>query len=81
MLRSPILDTLIMEVLIPPKRRLLQEQHDVSSQKTAFFRFGALKHSNLTSQMLVGAAYLLRFITVPVILLYVPKTVPLPDHF
>jgi hypothetical protein len=33
---SPIV-ILIMEVLHSPKRRFLQELHDVTSQKTAFF--------------------------------------------
>jgi hypothetical protein len=38
--RSPILDNLMMEALLSPKRRLLQEPHGVTSQKTPFFIFG-----------------------------------------
>jgi hypothetical protein len=34
---SPILVTLIKEVLSPPKRRFLQESHGTTSQKTPFF--------------------------------------------
>jgi hypothetical protein len=33
---SPILVTLMMEALVPPKRRFLQEPHGVTSQKTSF---------------------------------------------
>jgi hypothetical protein len=35
---SLILVTLIIEELIPPKRRFLQEPHGVASQKTPFFK-------------------------------------------
>jgi hypothetical protein len=35
---SPILVTLMMEVSLPTKHRFLQEPHDVTSQKTAFFK-------------------------------------------
>jgi hypothetical protein len=45
---SPILATLMMEAPSPPKRRLLQEPHGVTSQKTAFFIVTAAKTSNLT---------------------------------
>jgi hypothetical protein len=34
---SPILVTLMMEVLVPPERRFLQEPHGVTFQKTPFF--------------------------------------------
>jgi hypothetical protein len=34
---SPILVTLMKEVLGPPKRRFLQEPHGVTSEKTPFF--------------------------------------------
>jgi hypothetical protein len=44
---KPILVTLIMEVLRSPKRRLLQEPHSTTSQKTAFFIVTAVKTSNL----------------------------------
>jgi hypothetical protein len=40
---SPILFTLMMEALVPPKRRFLQEPHGVTSQKTAFFIVTAVK--------------------------------------
>jgi hypothetical protein len=33
---------------VPPKRRFLQEPHSVTSQKTPFFIFTAVKTSNLT---------------------------------
>jgi hypothetical protein len=45
---SPILVTLMMEGLVPPKRRFLQEPHGVTSQKTPFFIVIAVKASNLT---------------------------------
>jgi hypothetical protein len=32
-----ILVTLVMEALLPPKRRLLQKPHSITSQKTPFF--------------------------------------------
>jgi hypothetical protein len=35
---SPILVTLMMEVIVPPKRRFLQEPDGVTSQKTAFLK-------------------------------------------
>jgi hypothetical protein len=35
---SPILVTLMKEALVPPKRRFLQEEHGVTSQKTPFFK-------------------------------------------
>jgi hypothetical protein len=47
----PSLSTLVilmMEALGSPKRRLLQEPHGVTSQKTAFFIVTAVKTSNLT---------------------------------
>jgi hypothetical protein len=34
---SPILLTLVMEAVFPPKRRFLQEPYGVTSQKTPFF--------------------------------------------
>jgi hypothetical protein len=34
---SPILVTLKKEALSPPKRRCLQQPHDITSQKTPFF--------------------------------------------
>jgi hypothetical protein len=34
---SQILDTLIKEAQVPPKRRFLQEPHGVTTQKTPFF--------------------------------------------
>jgi hypothetical protein len=37
---------------IPRLRRFLQEPHDVTSQKTAFFIITALKTSNLTQNIL-----------------------------
>jgi hypothetical protein len=45
---SPILVTLMMLVLHPPKRQFLQEPHGVTSQKMAFFIVTALKTPNLT---------------------------------
>jgi hypothetical protein len=53
---SPILVTLLKEVQVPPKRRLLQEPHGITSQKTLFFIVTALKTSNLTksSHIIVG---------------------------
>jgi hypothetical protein len=33
----PILVTLMMGAIVPPKHRFLQELHDVTSQETAFF--------------------------------------------
>jgi hypothetical protein len=42
---SPILVTLMMELLVPPKCWFLQEPHGVTSQKTAFFKLTL--HSNL----------------------------------
>jgi hypothetical protein len=45
---SPILVTMKMEELGPPKRRFLQTLHRVTSQKTAFFIVNALKTLNLT---------------------------------
>jgi hypothetical protein len=33
---------------VPPKRRLLQEPHGITSQKTPFFKVTAVKTSNLT---------------------------------
>jgi hypothetical protein len=35
---SPILITLMKEVLIPPKRRYLKEPHGVTSEKTPFLK-------------------------------------------
>jgi hypothetical protein len=35
-------------ILVPPKRRFLQEPHGVTSQKTPFFIVTAVKTSNLT---------------------------------
>jgi hypothetical protein len=40
--------TLMMRHYVPPKRRFLQEPHEVTSQKTPFFRVTAVKISNLT---------------------------------
>jgi hypothetical protein len=45
---SPILVTLMKEVLVPPKHHFLQEPHGVTSQKTPFFIVTAVKTSNLT---------------------------------
>jgi hypothetical protein len=45
---SPILVTLMMEALSPPKRRQLQEPHGVTSQKMAFFIVTVLRSPNLT---------------------------------
>jgi hypothetical protein len=39
----------MMEGYVPPKRRLLQEPHGVTSQKTVFFIVAAMKTSNLTA--------------------------------
>jgi hypothetical protein len=39
------------EAPIPPKRRLLQEPHGVTSKKTPFFIVTAVKASNLTSSI------------------------------
>jgi hypothetical protein len=46
---SPILVTLMMEVLSSSKRLFLQELHGVTSKKTPFFRVTAVKTSNLTT--------------------------------
>jgi hypothetical protein len=40
---SPNIVTLTMEVIVPPKRRFLQEQQGVTSQNTTFFIVSALK--------------------------------------
>jgi hypothetical protein len=45
---SLILFILMLEPILPPKRRLLQESGGVTSQNTAFFIVTALKTSNLT---------------------------------
>jgi hypothetical protein len=45
---SPILVTLMMEKLSPPKRRSLQESHDVTTPKTQLFIVIVVKTSNLT---------------------------------
>jgi hypothetical protein len=45
---SVIVSTLMMEVIRPPKRLLLQEAHGDTSQNTAFFIVTAAKASNLT---------------------------------
>jgi hypothetical protein len=45
---SPILITLIRRRYVPPKCRLIQEPHGVTSQKTPFFIVTAVKVSNLT---------------------------------
>jgi hypothetical protein len=47
--RLPILVTLMIEVIVPPKRRFLQEPHGIASQKIAFFIVTAVKTSSLTS--------------------------------
>jgi hypothetical protein len=44
---SLILVTVMMKALVPLKRRLLQEPHGVTSQKTAFVIVTAVKTSNL----------------------------------
>jgi hypothetical protein len=41
------------ELTTPPKRRLLQEPHGVTSQKTQFFIVTAVKTSNLTKFHLI----------------------------
>jgi hypothetical protein len=46
--RNANLVTLMMEVLSSPKRRLLQQPHGLTSQKTTFFIVTAVKTSNLT---------------------------------
>jgi hypothetical protein len=43
----------MMEANVPMKCLFLQEPHGVSSQKTAFFIFTAVKISNLTIYSLV----------------------------
>jgi hypothetical protein len=43
---STIIVTLMMEALVSPKRWLLQDPHDVTSQKKAFFLVTAV--SNIT---------------------------------
>jgi hypothetical protein len=45
---SPILVTLMMEAIVLPKCRFLQETHGVTSLKAAFFVVTAVKTSNLT---------------------------------
>jgi hypothetical protein len=45
---STILVTLMMEVIIPPKHRFLQEPHGITSQKTKFFIVTAMETSSLT---------------------------------
>jgi hypothetical protein len=45
--------TLRRNTTVPPKRRFLQEQQGVKTQKTAFFIVTAVKTSNLTKFMLV----------------------------
>jgi hypothetical protein len=47
-LDSLILSTLMMEPILPPKRRFLQEPSGVTSQKTAYYIVTAVKTSNLT---------------------------------
>jgi hypothetical protein len=56
---SPILVTLLKERQVPPKRRFLQEPHDVTSQKTPFFIVTAVKTSNLTKSTQFHALALL----------------------
>jgi hypothetical protein len=61
----PILVTLMVRRYVPPKRPFLQEPHDITSQKTAFFILAAMKTSNLTRlqnistipQLSVGTIY------------------------
>jgi hypothetical protein len=43
---SPIIVTLMMEVIFTPKHQFLQEPHGVTSQKTVFFIVTALKTSD-----------------------------------
>jgi hypothetical protein len=45
------------EALSSPKRRFLQEPHDVTSQKTPFFIVTAVKTSNLTSLIILEWKY------------------------
>jgi hypothetical protein len=47
---SPLADfyTLKMERYVPPKRRLTQDLHSATSQKTTFFIVTSMKASNLT---------------------------------
>jgi hypothetical protein len=52
---SPILVTLIIEEIHPPKRRFLQEPHGLTSQKTAFFIATVVKASNLTLNLRVAS--------------------------
>jgi hypothetical protein len=40
--------TLAAASVVPPRRRFLQEPHGVTSQKTTFFIFTAVKTSNIT---------------------------------
>jgi hypothetical protein len=49
---SPILVTLMIEALIFSEMSVLQEPHDVTSQKTPFFIVTAVKISNLTNRLL-----------------------------
>jgi hypothetical protein len=48
---SPILVTLMKEVLSPLKRRFLQEPHGATSQKMPFFIVTAMNTSNLTREV------------------------------
>jgi hypothetical protein len=50
---SPILVTLMMEAIVPTKRRFLQEPHNIASQKTAFFIVTTMKTSNLTMFVMI----------------------------
>jgi hypothetical protein len=43
---SPILVTLMIEVLVPPKLWFLRDPQGITSQKTAFFIVTAVKTSN-----------------------------------
>jgi hypothetical protein len=45
---SPILITMMIEAIRSLKRRFLQQQHGVTSQKTVFFIVTVVKTSNLT---------------------------------
>jgi hypothetical protein len=48
---SEVLSASVIRRYVPPKRRLLEEPHGVSSQKTPFFIFTAVKTSNLTKDI------------------------------
>jgi hypothetical protein len=49
-----LVTTDVSEELSASKRRFLQEQHGVTSQKTSFFIFTAVKTSNLTKCSSMG---------------------------